>query len=284
MQVRAPAVLPVSLFISSARLLLERHLGLVWVSGEIAQCTRAASGHLYFTLKDADAQVRCVFFRSKAQHLDFTLKEGLAVEVRATPSIYEARGEFQLNVDNIRRAGLGALFERFERMKAKLAQAGWFAEERKRALPTYPTRLGIVTSTRAAALRDVLTTLSRRWPGVRVTLYPALVQGDNAAHEVAAAIRLANARAEVDVLLVCRGGGSLEDLWAFNEEVVARAVFESRVPIVSGVGHETDFTICDFVADVRAATPTAAAMLLVPDATDLRRRLAEITHRLRRAH
>ncbi|HVO88881.1 MAG TPA: exodeoxyribonuclease VII large subunit [Casimicrobiaceae bacterium] len=284
MQTPAAPVLPVSLFMSSARLLLEKHLGLVWVGGEVSQCTRAASGHLYFTLKDAHAQVRCVFFRTKAQHLDFALKEGLAIEVRAVPSIYEARGEFQLNVEHIRRAGLGALYERFERLKARLSAAGWFAQERKRALPVFPRRIGIITSPRGAALRDVLTTLSRRWPGLRVVIYPAVVQGDSAAHAVATAVRIANARAEVDVLLVCRGGGSLEDLWAFNEEILARAVFESHLPVVSGVGHETDFTICDFVADVRAATPTAAAMLLVPDAAELRRRLAHTAHRLGRAH
>ena len=185
--------------------------------------------------------------------------------MRATPSIYEARGEFQLNVDNIRLAGIGALYEQFARLKAKLEAAGWFAAERKRALPAYPRAIGIVTSPRAAALRDILTTLARRWPAARIILYPAAVQGNGAAAEIAQAIRVANARAEVDVLIVGRGGGSIEDLWAFNEEIVARAVFASVLPIVSGVGHETDFTICDFVADVRAPTPTAAAALVVPD-------------------
>ncbi len=257
------AVIPVSLLVSSARLILERHLGLVWVSGEISNFTRAASGHCYFNLKDSGAQVRCVFFRHKAQFAGFALKDGLSVEVRATASIYEARGEFQLNVETVRLAGIGALYEKFERLKARLAAAGWFAEERKRPLPAFPRAVGIVTSPRAAALRDILTTVKRRWPAMPVILYPTAVQGEGAADEIAAAIDAANARAEVDVLIVARGGGSIEDLWAFNEEVVARAVYESGIPVVSGVGHETDFTICDFVADARAPTPTGAATLVV---------------------
>jgi len=278
------AVMPVSLFVSSARLLLERHLGLAWIGGEISGCTRAASGHFYFTLKDAKAQVRCVFFRHKAQGLSFALRDGLGVEVRAVASIYEPRGEFQLNVETVRLAGLGALYERFVARKRALEAAGLFDSVRKRALPAFPRRIGIVTSRSAAALRDVLTTLARRFPGLPVILYPASVQGAGAAAEIAAAIRLANAHAKVDVLIVCRGGGSLEDLWAFNEEVVARAVFESRLPIVSGVGHETDFTICDFVADVRAATPTAAASLVVPERAALCVAIGALYRRLARAH
>ncbi len=277
------AVMPVSQFVSSARLLLERHLGLLWIGGEISGITRAASGHLYFTLKDASAQVRCVFFRHKAQGLGFALREGLAVEVRAVASIYEPRGEFQLNVETIRQAGQGALYERFLARKRALEAAGLFDGARKRPLPAYPQRVGIVTSRRAAALRDVLTTLARRAPGVPVILYPAAVQGAGAAGEIAAAIRVANAHAHVDVLIVCRGGGSLDDLWAFNEEVVARAVFDSRLPIVSGVGHETDFTICDFVADVRAATPTAAAGIVAPDRAALCTAVAALYRRLARA-
>jgi len=277
------AVMPVSLFVSSARLLLERHLGLVWIAGEISGCTRAASGHLYFTLKDANAQVRCVFFRQKAQGLAFTLREGLAVEVRAVASIYEPRGEFQLNVETVRLAGQGALFERFVARKRALEAAGLFDTARKRPLPPFPRAIGIVTSRRAAALRDVLTTLRRRFPGLPVILYPASVQGAGAAAEIAAAIRVANEHARVDALIVCRGGGSLEDLWAFNEEIVARAVFTSRLPIVSGVGHETDFTICDFVADVRAATPTAAAALVVPERAALRATVRDLERRLARA-
>jgi exodeoxyribonuclease VII large subunit len=279
----APPVLPVSLLVSSVRLLLERHLGVLWVGGEITGFVRAASGHCYFGLKDDRAQVRCVLFRNKAQHVDFTLRDGLAVEVRATPTLYDARGEFQLNVDNVRLAGLGALFERFERLKAKLEAQGWFAPERKRPLPAYPRAIGVVTSPRAAALRDILTTLARRWPAARVVLYPTRVQGEGAGAEIAQAIRTANARAEVDVLLVGRGGGSIEDLWAFNEEVAAQAVFESALPIVAGIGHETDFTICDFVADVRAPTPTAAAAAATPDRQAMAHRIGQLVRGLARA-
>jgi exodeoxyribonuclease VII large subunit len=273
----------VSRFVSSARLILERHLGLVWVSGEISNFTRAASGHCYFNLKDSGAQVRCVFFRHKAQFAGFALKDGLSVEVRATASIYEARGEFQLNVETVRLAGIGALYEKFERLKARLAAAGWFAAERKRPLPAFPRAVGVVTSVRAAALRDILTTLKRRWPALPVILYPTAVQGDGAANEIASAIAAAGARAEVDVLIVARGGGAIEDLWAFNEEAVARAVFESRIPVVSGVGHETDFTICDFVADARAPTPTGAATLVVPDHRAVLTNVAGVANRWRRA-
>ena len=281
--VAAPPVIPVSRFVTAARLALERHLGLAWVSGEVSGCTRAASGHLYFTLKDATAQVRCVLFRSKAQALSFTLREGLAVEVRATASIYEPRGEFQLSVETVRLAGVGALYERFLQRKAALEAAGLFDSARKRPLPAFPRCVGVVTSRQAAALRDVLTTLARRLPRAAVIVYPASVQGPEAAGEIAAAIRRANRHAHADVLIVCRGGGSLEDLWAFNEEIVARAVHESMLPIVSGVGHETDFTICDFVADVRAPTPTAAATLVAPDRRTLRETLAALERRLRRA-
>ena len=280
---RVAPIVPVSQFVQSARLLLERHLGLAWIAGEVAGCTRAASGHLYFTLKDASAQVRCVFFRHKAQGLAFALRDGLAVEVRATATIYEARGEFQLTVETVRLAGLGALYERFLQRKRALEAAGLFDPARKRPLPAYPRRVGIVTSRHAAALRDVLTTLAKRLPGVPVIVYPAPVQGPEAATEIAAAIRRANERAEVDVLIVCRGGGSLEDLWAFNEDAVAHAVFASRLPVASGVGHETDFTICDFVADVRAPTPTGAAALVVAERSALRERLAALHRHLARA-
>jgi exodeoxyribonuclease VII large subunit len=276
-------VLPVSLLVSSARLIIERHLGLGWVSGEVSDFVRAASGHCYFALKDDRAQVRCVLFRQKAQLLGFALQNGEQIEVRATPTIYEARGEFQLNVENVRRSGLGARYEQFARLKAKLEAAGWFAAVRKRPLPSFPRALGIVTSPAAAALSDVLSTLRRRMPALPVILYPASVQGEGAASAIASAIAGANEHAKVDVLIVCRGGGSLEDLWAFNEEIVARAIFESRLPVVSGVGHETDFTICDFVADARAPTPTGAAALAVPDRTELSSQLATLAARWRRA-
>ncbi len=276
-------VVPVSLFVSSARLIVERHLGLAWISGEISGFSRAASGHCYFTLKDDRAQVRCVLFRNKAQLLAVPLKDGLAVEVRATPTIYEARGDFQLSVDTVRLAGLGVLYEQFAKLKAKLEADGWFRAERKRALPAFPRGVGIVTSPHAAALRDVLTTLDRRLPSLPVILYPTPVQGNEAAAGIAAAIAAANARNEVDVLIVCRGGGSIEDLWAFNELAVARAVLESVIPVVSGVGHETDFTICDFVADARAPTPTAAAALVAPDRVALMAQLRTIAERWRRS-
>ncbi len=276
-------VWPVSLLVSSARLLIERHLALAWIRGEVSNYTRASSGHAYFLLKDAQAQVRCVLFRHKAQLLGFALEDGMQVEVRATPTIYEARGEFQLNVETVRLAGVGALYEQFARLKARLEVAGWFAPERKRPLPRFPRAIGVVTSRRAAALSDVLTTLARRMPYVPVIVYPASVQGGGAAAEIAAAIAEANARAEVDVLIVCRGGGSIEDLWAFNEEAVARAVLDSRLPVVSGIGHETDFTICDFVADVRAPTPTGAAALVGFDRAALLTQLAALLARWRRA-
>jgi exodeoxyribonuclease VII large subunit len=278
-----PPVLPVSLLVSSARLILERQLGVVWVGGEISNLYRAPSGHVYFTLKDESAQVKCTLWRSKAQLVDFPLADGLAVEVRATPSIYEQKGEFQLNVDAVRHAGLGALYERYLKLKAALEAQGLLDSARKRPLPRFPRRVGIVTSPRGAAVRDVLATLHRRWPSLPVIVYPALVQGDGAARDIAEAIATANRRAEVDVLIVCRGGGSLEDLWAFNEEAVARAVHGSLLPIVSGVGHETDVTICDLVADVRAATPTAAATLVVPDIAEYRHRAGQLARRLARA-
>ena len=276
-------VLPVSLLLSSARLLIEKQLGLAWISGEISGFSRAASGHCYFTLKDDRAQARCVLFRNRAQLLDVALRDGLAVEVRATPTIYEARGDFQLNVETVRLAGVGALYEQFARLKAKLDAAGWFDAARKRALPSFPRAVGVVTSRHAAALADVLTTLRRRMPALPVIIYPVPVQGNGAAAQIAAAIASANSRKEVDVLIVCRGGGSLEDLWAFNEEVVARAVFESELPVVSGVGHETDFTICDFVADARAPTPTAAAVLVAPERLTLLAHATAIARRWQRA-
>ena len=275
-------VIPVSALVGSARRLLERELGLCWVAGEISNFTRAASGHCYFKLKDAQCQVQCVMYRAKAQFVDFELRNGIAVEVRAIASLYEPRGEFQLCVEVVRHAGLGALFERFVRVKAKLAAAGWFDEARKRPLPPFARAVGIVTSPRGAALHDLTTTLARRWPALRVIVYPVAVQGPEAAAQIAHAIRAANARAEVDVLIVARGGGSLEDLWAFNEEIVAHAIHASKLPVVSGVGHETDFTICDFVADVRAPTPTAAAALVAPERAALARSLAALGARIRR--
>jgi exodeoxyribonuclease VII large subunit len=262
--------------------LLERSFPLAWIGGEVSNFTRASSGHWYFTLKDNAAQVRAVMFRGRAQYADFIPREGDKVEVRALVTLYGARGDYQINVEAIRRAGVGSLFEAFQRLKEKLDAAGLFHADRKRALPMFPRAIGIVTSPQAAALRDVLTALKRRAPHVRIVLYPTPVQGQLAAEKIAAAIDTASLRNECDVLIVCRGGGSIEDLWSFNDEDVAYAVANCRMPVISGVGHETDFTICDFAADLRAATPTAAAELaatpradwlasLRADATDLRR-------------
>jgi exodeoxyribonuclease VII large subunit len=283
----SPPVLTVTSLNQQVARLLERSFPLVWIAGEVSNFTRAASGHWYFTLKDDAAQVRAVMFRGRAQYAGFTPREGDKVEVRALVTLYGARGDYQINVEAIRRAGVGALFEAFLRLKEKLTNEGLFDEERKRPLPLFARAVGIVTSPQAAALRDVLTALRRRAPHVRVVLYPAPVQGQGAAERIADAIRTASSRAEVDVLIVARGGGSIEDLWSFNEEIVARAIAATSMPVISGVGHETDFTIADFAADLRAATPTAAAELaataqadwlasLRSDANDLRRAMERI--------
>ena len=257
----APSILTVSQLNQSVGRLLERSFPLTWIAGELSNVTRAASGHWYFTLKDASAQVRAVMFRGRAQYVDFSPREGDKVEVRATIGLYAARGDFQLNVENMRRAGVGNLYEAFIKLKSRLASEGLFDQERKRELPVFPRTIGIVTSPQAAALRDILTALRRRAPHIQVVLYPTAVQGEGSAEKIAAAIRNASQRAECDVLLVSRGGGSLEDLWSFNDERVARAIADCAMPVISGVGHETDVTIADFVADVRAPTPTAAAEL-----------------------
>jgi len=273
------AVIPVSVLNRAIGTMLERSFPLVWVSGEVSNFTRAASGHWYFSIKDANAQMRCVMFRSRAQYAEFTPREGDKIEVRALVTMYEPRGELQLGVEAVRRTGQGRLYEAFLRLKAQLESEGLFAAERKRSLPTHPRGIGIVTSLQAAALRDVLTTLARRAPHVPVIVYPAPVQGAGAGAKLAAMVEAANARREadaLDVLIVCRGGGSIEDLWAFNEEVLARAIAASDLPVVSGVGHETDFTIADFAADVRAPTPTGAAELVSPQRVLL---LRELDHR-----
>jgi len=263
--------------------LLESNVPLLWVRGEISNLVKAASGHFYFSLKDDQAQVRCVMFRHKNQLLNDPVANGRQVEVLAVVTLYEQRGDFQLTVEQMRPAGLGVLYERFAQLKLKLASEGLFDAASKRPLPSYPRQIGIVTSLQAVALRDVLTTLRLRLPSVPVVLYPAAVQGSGSAEQIAAAIRTASQRAECDVLIVCRGGGSIEDLWAFNEEVVARAIAASAITVVSGVGHETDFTIADFVADERAPTPTAAAQRVVPDRQALLRTLRDLAQHLRRA-
>ncbi|GAB3548707.1 exodeoxyribonuclease VII large subunit [Noviherbaspirillum agri] len=264
----APPVLTVSALNQAVARMLERNFPLAWVSGEISNFTRAASGHWYFTLKDDGAQVRAVMFRGRAQYAGFSPREGDKVEVRALVTLYAPRGDYQLNVEAIRRAGVGNLYEAFLQLKEKLNAEGLFDLQRKRPLALFARTVGIVTSLQAAALRDILTTLRRRAPHVRVILYPAPVQGEGAAQKIAQAINTASARAECDVLLVCRGGGSIEDLWSFNEEVVARAIVACSMPVISGVGHETDFTIADFAADLRAPTPTAAAEMAAAPRAD----------------
>ncbi|WP_043479923.1 exodeoxyribonuclease VII large subunit [Janthinobacterium sp. HH01] len=282
----APAAAPVitvSALNQAVARLLERSFPLTWISGEISNFTRASSGHWYFTLKDDAAQVRAVMFRGRAQYAGFVPREGDRVEVRALVTLYGARGDYQINVEAIRRAGVGSLFEAFQRLKEKLDAAGLFHPERKRALPLFPRTVGIVTSPQAAALRDVLTALKRRAPHVHIVLYPTPVQGQGAGEKIAAAIDTASLRNDCDVLIVCRGGGSIEDLWSFNDEDVAYAVANCRMPVISGVGHETDFTICDFAADLRAATPTAAAELAVTPRADWMASLRADVIDLRRA-
>jgi len=242
--------------------LLEDSFDACWVRGEISNFTNASSGHWYFTLKDDAASVRAVMFRSRAATTGFTPKAGDSVELKARVTLYEARGEYQLQVEQLRRAGLGTLFEAFVALKNKLSAEGLFDAENKRALVPFPQAIGVITSLGAAALHDVLTALARRAPHVPVVIYPSLVQGAGAALQLRQALALANERQEVDTLLLVRGGGSLEDLFSFNDEALARDIAASVIPVVSGVGHETDFTIADFVADVRAPTPTAAAELV----------------------
>jgi len=262
--------------------MLARGFPLVRVRGEIGNLTRAASGHWYFTLKDDAAQVRCAMFRGRNALVDFAPREGDEVELRAAVGLYEARGEFQLTVESMQRAGQGRLFEEFMRLKRRLAAEGLFDEALKRPLPRLPRTIGIVTSPQAAALRDVLTALRRRAPYARVIVYPVPVQGAGAAEQIAAMLARASVRAEVDVLLLVRGGGSLEDLWAFNEEPVARAIRACALPVVVGVGHESDISIADFAADLRAATPTAAAELVAPEHGVLKDAVLALALRLRR--
>ncbi|MBY0345389.1 MAG: exodeoxyribonuclease VII large subunit [Neisseriaceae bacterium] len=257
----------------------------VWISGEISNLTLASSGHAYFSLKDATAQVRCVLFKSKAMALGFELSNGLQVEIKGQVGLYEARGEYQITINTMRRSGFGQLFVAFEALKQQLSAEGLFLLDKKNPIPRYPRAIGIVSSPAAAALRDVVSTLRRRCPSVTLILYPTVVQGSGAEKNIATAIQTANRRAQqdkVDVLIVCRGGGSIEDLWAFNEEAVARAIHTSALPVISGVGHETDFTIADFVADFRAETPTAAAERASLDYVTLPAQLAYFRQQFKR--
>ncbi len=247
----------------------EPELSDVWVEGEVSNSKRAVSGHYYFTLKDAGSQISCVMWRSVARLQDYLPTSGDLVLAHGHVGVYEASGRYQLYVDQLQPAGVGNLYQRFERLKARLEAEGLFAPERKRPLPGFPRCIGIVTSPAAAALRDILNVLGRRYPLAEVLLAPTQVQGDAAPQQIVAALEALNNRDDVDVIIVARGGGSLEDLWAFNDERVARAVTASRVPVICGVGHETDFSLADFAADVRAPTPSAAAELVAPDRREL---------------
>jgi len=275
-------VFTVSRLNREARAVLEGSFPLLWIEGEISNLARPSSGHLYFSLKDSAAQVRCAMFRQRNMHLKFRPQDGMHVVLRARVSLYEGRGEFQLIAEHMEEAGDGALRRAFEQLKQRLAAEGLFDAARKRPLPLLPRCIGVVTSPTGAAIRDILTVLRRRFPTIPVVVYPVAVQGSDAAAQIAAAIRRAGERGDCDVLIVGRGGGSLEDLWAFNEEPVARAIYASPVPVVSAVGHEIDFTIADFVADVRAPTPSAAAELLSPDREEWLLRLARLGQRLQR--
>jgi len=273
-------VLTVSELTARIRDLLAKNFTDIWVVGEISNCREAQSGHIYFTLKDDRAQVRCVFFKQQQRGIKFRPEDGLQMTVRGSISVYEARGEYQIYVENLEPVGLGALQLAFEQLKKRLEAEGLFAVERKKPLPLLPSRIGLITSPRGAAVRDVVRILRRRFPNVHLTLYPVRVQGEGAAGEIVKALKFFNQKKFVDVLIIARGGGSMEDLWAFNEELVARAIAASAIPVISGVGHETDFTITDFVADVRASTPSAAAELVVQTRREFDKHIADLRETL----
>jgi exodeoxyribonuclease VII large subunit len=252
----------------------------LWVAGEVSNCSRAPSGHIYFTLKDAESQLRCVLWRDKAARLSYLPQNGAAVVVHGYISVYEVQGTYQLYVDTVQPEGLGVLYQQFEALKQKLQAEGLFEAARKRPLPRFPRRIGVVTSPIGAVFHDILNVLRRRYPLAEVILAPTPVQGEGAPEGIVAALQALNDLGDVDVIIVARGGGSLEELWAFNDEGVARAIAASGLPVISGVGHETDFTIADFVADVRAPTPSAAAELVAPDVAALRQQIAAQRSRL----
>ena len=256
--------------------LFARNFTDIWVSGEISNCHEAQSGHIYCTLKDERSQVKCVCFKNQLRTMKFKPEDGLHVTVRGSISVYESRGEYQIYVENIEPVGLGALQLAFEQLKKRLEAEGLFAASRKKPLPLLPSRIGLITSPRGAAVRDVVRILRRRFSNVHLTVFPVRVQGDGASTEIVRAVQFFNRRQMVDVLILARGGGSLEDLWAFNEEEVARAIAVSEIPVISGIGHETDFTIADFVADVRASTPSAAAELVVQTRREFDKHIAEL--------
>lgn len=273
-------ILTVSQLNRATSRLLDEHFLSVLVEGEISNLAQPSSGHLYFSLKDAGAQVRCAMFKTQQRRLGFKPENGKQVIVKAQVSLYEPRGDFQLIVEHIEEAGDGALRRAFEALKLKLLEEGLFDAENKQSLPALPKTIGVITSPSGAAIRDILTVLRRRFSAVSVIIYPVAVQGDNAKYEIAKAIALANEQRQCDVIILGRGGGSLEDLWAFNEEMVARAIFASTIPIISAVGHETDVTIADFVADLRAATPSAAAEHATPDQQEWLSRFVQLEARL----
>ncbi|MNM40099.1 Exodeoxyribonuclease 7 large subunit [compost metagenome] len=277
---RSPDILTPGQLNTLARDLLESTFPLVWVEGELGNVSRPASGHLYFTLKDARAQVRAAMFKPKSQWLKFIPREGLRVLVRGRLTLYEARGDYQLILDHMEEAGEGALRRAYDELKARLEAEGLFDPARKRPLPAHVRRLAVITSPSGAAVRDVLSVLARRYPLLEVELLPSLVQGETAAPQITSLLRQADASGRYDVILLTRGGGSLEDLWAFNDEQLARAIAASNTPVVSAVGHETDFSLSDFAADLRAPTPSVAAELLVPDQRDLALRLRRLQQRL----
>src|SRR6185369_15770810 len=260
---------------------LEENFEQVWVEGEVSNLSQPTSGHIYFTLKDPGAQLRCVMFKSSARNLKFRLTNGMGLIARGRISVYDQRGEYQLMCEYLEPAGVGALQLAFMQLKERLAKEGLFDESHKRPLPAFPRRVGVITSSTGAAIHDILNVLKRRFASLEILLYPVRVQGEGAAVEIARVIDEMNRLGLADVLIVGRGGGSLEDLWAFNEEVVARAVHRSKLPVISAVGHETDWTICDFAADLRAPTPSAAAELVIASAEELRGKVEALSHRLR---
>jgi exodeoxyribonuclease VII large subunit len=270
----------VSELTAKIRDLLAKNFTNISVQGEISNCREAQSGHIYFTLKDDRSQVRCVFFKQQQRGIKFRPEDGLQMTVRGSISVYEARGEYQIYVESLEPIGLGALQLAFEQLKKRLEAEGLFDPARKKPLPLLPSRIGIITSPRGAAVRDLVRILTRRFPNVHLTVYPVRVQGEEAAGEIVKALKYFNAKKIVDVLILARGGGSLEDLWAFNEEPVARAIAASEIPVISGIGHETDFTIADFVADVRASTPSAAAELVVQTRREFDKHIAELRETL----
>jgi exodeoxyribonuclease VII large subunit len=273
-------IFTVSELTAKIRDLLAKNFMDILVQGEISNCREAQSGHIYFTLKDDRAQVRCVFFKQQQRGIKFRPEDGLHITVRGSISVYEQRGEYQIYVEKIDLVGQGALQLAFEQLKKRLEAEGLFDAKRKKPLPLLPSRIGIITSPRGAAVRDVVRILTRRFPNVHLTVYPVRVQGEGSAEEIVKALKFFNARKIVDVLILARGGGSMEDLWSFNEEIVARAIFASEIPVISGVGHETDFTIADFVADLRASTPSAAAELVVQTRAEFDKHIAELRETL----